>query len=221
MSFIEKKILAKSDKVFYLGKPQCDFQKRAFKKYSGKMFYYHPSYLPDEYGVVREENNLKNLINICYFGSFFQRNLEPLASLLDEKLEGVNIDIIGSGQIGGALQNNNRIKSIERNNKKDESMKIVKESDAHIVVGFRKGFSIPGKTFYYTNSNKPIIFLCDGPFSNEIEEYLKQFNRFILCQNTRECVKDAIFLAKKEIYSLKKYNCENLSPREAYKIFIE
>lgn len=86
------------------------------------------------------------------------------------------------------------------------------------------GIQIPGKTFYQTNTHKPIVVILDGPYKAKIKEELEKSKRFIFCDNNIKSITDVmegLLSGKYEIpwnTSLDYYNpkriCEDIIGRE-------
>ena len=74
---------------------------------------------------------------------------------------------------------------------------------------------IPGKLFYDMYSDKNILVITDGPYGNEIGEYLKTYKRFHFCENKKEDIIAALKqMQNMEPFKDKKYIEENFSPQK-------
>ncbi|HNW36650.1 MAG TPA: hypothetical protein PKM25_17055, partial [Candidatus Ozemobacteraceae bacterium] len=63
-----------------------------------------------------------------------------------------------------------------------------------LSLGGLAGVTHPaGKTFYYVNYDKPIVYIGDGVHRDYFAEYLNGFEgRFIICNNTVESIVEGI-----------------------------
>lgn len=219
---IEKKLLKSSDKIFYLGKPQCDVQKDRFSSFSNKMSFYNPSFLPD-FLFDQIEPKKSSLLQVSYFGSFNGRNIKPLSQIDQSQFPECNFTVLGTGAIDASCcRNDNRfqLKNIQRIFDAKQSFQIEVDADISITLNTETGFSLPGKCFYFTRINRPIIFIVDGPFSNELAEYMESFSRFIVCSNTKEDIELAVRRAIEDIKNKVVYSSRPFQPDVCYKDFL-
>ena len=79
---------------------------------------------------------------------------------------------------------------------------------------------IPGKIFYNTNSNKPILIILDGPYKEEMQEYLEDFQRFEFCENNEESIRKAVAKIQKEGGKVNLSQIHRLSPEAIAKDLI-
>ena len=184
--FLEKYALSKSSEIVYGTKTLCDIQKKLYNTQAQKMRYIDVSYCENE--LIEKQASSNNLFG--YSGNYFSdiRNIMPLYNafkdMTDEKLL-----IIGSGDV--CIQNTGNIQILKRV-PQTEIVKYENKMDILICILNTNCIQIPGKIFYNTNSNKPILVILDGPYKNEIKEYLISFNRFEFCENEKNSIKAAV-----------------------------
>lgn len=217
----EKYVLKKADISYFLGDPQRDFQKRAYPKYSSKMHSYHPSFYP--YKGDRRVDNSKNIA--LYFGNM-NKKIRDLSGLIESGnyINNCQIRIIGTDNPSFSPITPKNVSCLALANRicdLNEAMKI--ECDANISICFmnKKGFSLPGKIFYYSDLMRPIIIIRDGSFSAQIEDYLSQFNRFVFCDNSADSISKTIIEVIKNYQSYSSYNKETFSPKNSYSFIIK
>ena len=80
-----------------------------------------------------------------------------------------------------------------------EVLKMEEEYDILICICNSKGTQIPGKIYYCTGYHKPIIIILDSEYQEDLREYFKTFNRFILCENNVKSITSAIEKAKEKL----------------------
>ena len=56
----------------------------------------------------------------------------------------------------------------------------------------RKGNQIPGKVYHDASSTKDILFIKDGEYGNEIQEFFQKFNHYTFTDNTVEAIDSTI-----------------------------
>lgn len=219
LSLIEKPLLKSGDSIFYLGEPQLSFQKQVFKKWSKKMHCYSPSYFPKESAAPHP-----SIKTIGYYGVMDSsyRNLSPILSAA-QSFPNLSFLLKGPGHnsIASTLSNTKIILLKERESI-SEAFRTESSIDVSVCYINSHGFSLPGKIFYNSDIQRPILVILDGPFSQEFQTYLKTFDRFFFANNTEESIKNAI----KTILSSEDKLCSDetikrLSPQNSYRIFLK
>lgn len=193
---IERRILKQSSRIFYLGEVQMNFQKKVYKKFANRMNYYYPSFSP--YFPIAPLENKTSLCRVTYFGNMSSkiRNVMPLIET-SKYMPNCFFSIIGS--LGPDIDfSSPNLKYINSNIDKIDSLEAASliENDVDISICFlnKHGFSMPGKLFYYQNMQRHTLVIKDGPFQNEIEKCLSEFNCFEFCDNNPESIKQKISL---------------------------
>lgn len=192
----ERKALSYAGEVVYGTKILCDFQKKVFKKYSDKMRYVDICHsMPKDEG---RKATLRKKLTFGYFGNYYSaiRNILPLYHAF---LECENkLLICGTGDVKlascGQIEVRERV-SIE------EADRLEDDVDVIVCILNRNCIQIPGKIFYKTHIQKDILIILDGKYKEEIQKYLKEFKRFVFCNNTVESIRECVT----------KFSAENLS----------
>ena len=215
LHFVEKKLLAASDLVFYLGRTQMEFQRSAFPRYAAKMHYYYPSYYPYCRSIVKTSN----LMNVVYFGSFARgiRSVETLCATA-AKLPDVRFQIIGRGDLENiqSLQNLEVIIPEERIHDLETVERIENSADVSICYMNDRGFSLPGKFFYFTHLPKYILIIRNGKYRKAIEAELTPFQRYVFCDDEPESIAEALKRIGKDRTAGKVLNLDAFDPRSAF-----
>lgn len=183
----EKRILSFAEKVLYVSPITLDYQKKAFKEYSSKM-YWAP--LPSYYSTDNAINNDDDKV-YGYFGNYVSkvRNLNNFYEA--SKLKGIVVNICG--YTDQPLNSVDNINVYPRLDLKDLSVLEMK-TNVLVFLSNLNGGQIPGKIYQYSASDKIILFILDG--TDEEKEimfnYFSKFNRYIFCENDVQSICEAI-----------------------------
>ena len=207
----EKELILKADRVVYASPLTLDIQKKTFPKLAFKMDYANQVYA----NIVNEIKNLSTgddssgSISVGYFGAYksMVRNIMPLYNAAkDGKFK---LNICGFSDI--SLLNTNNI-SVHGMLSYKETIKMEDRSDILVCICNSKGTQIPGKIYYCTGYNKPIIVILDSEYIGYLKDYFNKFDRFILCKNEENSIKDAIEKAKDQLRYKEFKIVEELTP---------
>lgn len=174
---LEKKLISRCDLVIYGTRTLYHTQSAFYKSLSGKMRYIDICYTPSK--------NTSNCIEgnrLLYAGNYYSsiRDITPLAEAISLQNK-YTLDIYGNGDVD--LSN---YKNVEVHSRVDRETleKIEAQHSAIICVLNKTASQIPGKIFYDMCSDKAIIVLTDGTYSETILEDLESYHRFKVCKNT-------------------------------------
>lgn len=183
---IEFNILKRADKIIYVSPFTRDLQIKTFAPLSDKMTFLPPPYI--EAKTYLPSNNKK--ITLGYYGSYSStvRNINPLYKALNISTE---YKLIIAGNSDLPLSNTRTIQIYSRLNRNEIEV-LTSKSDVLVCILNKHGTQIPGKIYDYASTNKPIIIITDGNNRSEMGAYLKQFNRFVICENTEESILEAV-----------------------------
>ena len=212
VKYYEKKLIQKADRVIYASPLTLNIQKKTFPDFAFKMDYANQVYV----NVINEIKNIDNKVNnndsisLGYFGSYRSsiRNIIPLYNAV--KKDGrFKLNICGSSDI--KLSNTDNI-SVHGMLPYKETIKMEEESDILVCICNSRGTQIPGKIYYCTGYNKPIIVILDSEYKEELRDYLEAFNRFILCENNERAIINAIEEGKRQLNTHKYIINKQLTP---------
>lgn len=202
----EAKLLSMAYKVAYASPFTLIEQRKIYKEYSDKMICVNqPSKNLEDRNSSFEYSNTYEESDELFFGYVggYNENVRNIKPLYDCCLNNdILLDIVGNGDKSVKSIGTVRVFSSVSQNEAEE---IEKELDVVICLCNRFGTQIPGKIFYVASLQKPVIVIVDGDRRNGIKSYLESFNRYILCDNNKSSIYEAIQLARKEIISKKKY----------------
>lgn len=177
----EKKILSKSSGIIYVSPFTYKRQTELFTTLKERMHFIPLAYI-NEKKYEYKNSSMKN-VKIGYFGNFSSkiRDIRPIYEAISN-LETLHLTIVGDSDIFISSKNNI---SIDYERKSPcEIEKFEEGVDLLVVICNKKGTQIPGKLFYYAGTNKPILVIIERT-QQELGEYLKSFNRFIVCYNEK------------------------------------
>lgn len=209
--YIENYLLRMADEIVYCTPSLYNMQKEIHQNISGKMRWVDVGFTNKKQNKI-SSNTKKTTYLIGYFGSYplGVRNITPLLRVM-EYVKNSKLIVRGDSDIDKLQYPNVDIK-FERI-PLELVVSMEDKCDILICLGNSKGVQIPGKTFYYANYNKPIIFIADGYYKQVIKEYLSSFNRYIICDNNQESIKCAVNEAITMSSNFRTKSLERLKPK--------
>lgn len=200
----EKQIFSCADIIVYVSPLTEQAQKKTFPKYKDKMRFVPLPY--DKQKIYKTQENKK--ITIGYFGDYNSkiRNIMPLYDYCGQNTD-YNLIIAGSSNL--TLEEKDNIRVFPRI-RQEQVNELEEQCDILACICNKSGTQIPGKIYYYSATNKPILVILDGEYKNEITEYLSKYNRFIICENN---IEDINFKIQESLRENKSYApCIEFSP---------
>lgn len=186
MGLLEKRIIKNADKIIYVSPFTLELQRKSFAKFSDKM-----GFLPLMAGEESDdtEPDYKNPV-LGYFGDYMSkyRNIMPLYEAVKEHPE-YKLQIIGNSDI--TLESTDNIHVLPRVSI-EELNEYHRKTLIHVCVCNTYGTQIPGKIYYHSNLNRPILVIVDGADGHRIKKYLEKFNRYTICNNDPSDISRAI-----------------------------
>jgi hypothetical protein len=212
VKYCEGRLLSKADKVIYASPLTSEKQKETFVESSLKMDYASQVYvhsLTEKSGKVQNKSELSE-IEVGYFGAYSSsiRNILPLYNAAI--MGGFHLDICGYSDVLLESTNNITVHGLVPYN---EVVKMEKKADVLVCISNSKGTQIPGKIYYSVSYNKPIIVVLDSEYQEELREYFKTFDRYIICENNWKSIINAIEKAKFQLKKNDFYINEQLTPQ--------
>lgn len=214
VKYHEKKLISKADRIIYASPLTLKRQKEIFCDFAFKMDYANQGHTniqtaKDKNDITGSDIDLEN-IKFGYFGAYMSnvRNIIPLYNAAIE--EKVYLDICGGSDI--LLESTNNI-NVYGEVSYDQVIKMEKATDVLVSICNKRGTQIPGKIYYWAGYNKPIIVILDGEYKEELKYYLNDFDRYILCENNKESIINAILKAKKQLARCEYIINKQLTPK--------
>ncbi|WP_079506608.1 hypothetical protein [Mesobacillus jeotgali] len=207
----EKRLLSLADKIVYASPLTLKIQKKTYPELAYKMDYANQVYINESYeqkGLEKVER-VSSRITVGYFGAYDSsvRNIVPLYNA--GKTADFNLNICGATDLSLPSINNVYIHGMLSY---QQAVKMEKESNILICICNKRGTQIPGKLYYSTGYQKPIVVILDSEYKEELKEYLQSFKRFILCENEEGSIKEAIEKAKNQLAKRDFPISKNLTP---------
>ncbi len=215
--FLEKYILSQSNDIVYGTKTLLNIQQKLFTKEACKMRYIDVSYCTNKLTHNNDPNTNEKIFG--YSGNYYSniRNIQPLYEAFND-ISNCKLMIIGSGNV--KLHSTKNIEILHRVPQSDIE-EYENKMDVLICILNSGCAQIPGKVFYNTNSDKPILVILDGPYKNEIKEYLMSFERFEFCNNEKHSIKAAVNRILSKRYSANLESVKKLSPKSIIKQLLQ
>lgn len=211
---VENNLIKHADKICYVSPLTCNNQKKHFRSNADKMFFLP---LPYDKERITLSTYDEKILKIGYFGDYSSnvRNILPLYNVC-KKNKDIFLTIAGSSDI--ELSSCENVKIMPRISKNEVEI-LENECDVLVCVLNKSGTQIPGKIYYAAATNKAILVVLDGENSNIIEEFLRQYDRYIVCRNSENDIENALFQMKKKWRNY--MPLKEFSPREIASKLIE
>jgi hypothetical protein len=152
-------------------------------------------------------------ITIGYFGDYKSRvrDIGPIYRYAEKS----NIRLVIAGNSDLELLPKENIIIYPRISQ-DEVSRLEEEADVLLCILNKHGTQIPGKLYHYAATNKPILVLLDGEHKGEMADYIKAFDRYIICDNNEIEIDKAInrIIQQKEEWSPSQYFSPELVGRK-------
>lgn len=181
----EWSILRKADRIIYVTPFTCDFQKEIHPKIAHKI-----TFIPLPADMFETKSiQQTDVLRIAYLGDYNPtfRNLRPLYDAC-ANMDGVYLTIAGHGPMFTARPNICILPRIPQS----QALEIENEADVIICVCNLHGTQIPGKALYKASSDKHILIAIENNRHDEMRKYFESYNRFVVCDNTKESIGSAI-----------------------------
>ena len=187
---MEKRTLYFASKVVYATPFTLKEQMELYPEFANKMSWVHQAAI--SFGSKKKENNqFKNKISLVYCGDYRKetRNILPLYHAVKHFHDQFQLSIYGTSNFQ-LLSTDNII--VHGQVSRKEADRVEAEADVLVCICNLRGTQIPGKIYYLTDYDKPIIVIVDGNYKNELKKYFDDMKRFIVCENTENGIEEAI-----------------------------
>lgn len=195
---VEKKTLQLASKIVYATPFTLREQQKLYPKIASKMGYAHQAGLPVINCIDEKNTGQKEKITLVYCGDYRKetRNIMPLYQTVCQLGKNCELDIYGTSNVQLSSTDNVIVYGQVSREKADSAEQ---NADVLVCICNVKGTQIPGKVYYLTNYNKPIIVITDGEYKEELKKYFEKMKRFIVCGNQENDIKEAIQSARDTI----------------------
>jgi len=189
---LEHRILSYADRAVYCFPLLCEMEQRLHPEFAQKMTWSDVSYVEHPFDNGKPHNQQ---ITIGLFGAYQRRvrNIEPLLTSL-RSFPKVKFIIRGDSDVEINPSDYPNLDILPGRLPSAEVEQLETQCDILLSLGGLAGVTHPaGKTFYYVNYDKPIVYIGDGVHRDYFAEYLNGFEgRFIICNNTVESIVEGI-----------------------------
>lgn len=191
--FMEKKTLQPASKVVYATPFTLREQKNIYPAMAYKMSYAHQAAVSIVQCTDTTRANRNGKLSMVYCGDYRKetRNILPLYRAVKDLDENVELDIYGTSNLQLTSADN---VIIHGQVSREVADKAEQKADILVCICNIKGSQIPGKIYYLTSYNKPIIIITDGDYKEELKSYFNKMKRFIVCDNNEADIVNTIKL---------------------------
>jgi hypothetical protein len=192
---MEKRALQPASKIVYATPFTLKEQQELYPDLAGKMSYAHQAAVPVSNCNNLNQGNSKNVLSLVYCGDYRKetRNIMPLYQAVQNLKDDVELNIYGTSNLQLVSTDNVFVHGQVSRKEADQAEM---EADVLVCICNLKGSQIPGKIYYLTSYDKPIIVVIDGEYTNKLKKYLTDLKRFVVCENTDRDIKEAIQFVK-------------------------
>lgn len=184
---IERRIIKMADKVVYVSPFTADMLKEVHPKLSNRIDFVP---LPCEEIEQTSLQERSDTLKLVYLGDYSPsiRNILPLYDAVKE-LDNVQLTIAGISSL--KLESIDCITVLPRI-PQTQCHQLEAEADVSITVCNLRGTQIPGKVYYAAATQKHMLVILDGDEKDKMRAYIESFNRYIVCDNNVESIKEAL-----------------------------
>lgn len=185
----ESRLIRKADKAVYVTPFTHEMLLTAYPSLRDKL-----AFVPLPAEMLPIVNHPKSeILRISYLGDYNPafRNLRPLYEACAD-MESVELKMAGHGPQYPKCTNVLQLPRVPQ----QQARQIEDESDVLVCICNKTGTQIPGKIMYKTSTDKHILVAVEKDRHDEMVAYLQSFDRFIICDNTEESIRDAIMKIK-------------------------
>ena len=185
---IESGLLKGADKVIYTSPFTVEEQGNLFPRYKEKFYFVPTAYIKEKLFMDTD-----GTYTIGYYGAYKSkvRDIRPLYNACKNRND-LDLNIVGDTDI--VLEEKDNIKIYTRR----EIEEFENNTDLFVCILNKSGTQIPGKLYHYAATNRPVLVIVDGDKQDEMIQFLKNFNRYYICQNEELSIGEAITRIKSE-----------------------
>jgi glycosidase len=184
---LEHRILSYADRAVFCFPLLCEIEQRLHPEFAIKMMWSDVSYVEHPFDKGKPRNQQ---ITIGLFGAYQRRvrNVQPLLTSFSSFPQ-VKFIIRGDSDVEINPSDYPNLDIMPGRLPSAEVEQFESQCDILLSLGALAGITPPGKTFYYANYDKPIVYISDGVHKDYFSNYLNGFDdRFITCSNTVESI---------------------------------
>ena len=204
---IERKLLSYADKAVFCYPLLCEMEQKLHPEFAGKMTWSDVGFTEHLYcgdkgcNTNRDELVINKKLKIGLFGSYHSkvRNIFPFLEAI-KHFPDVLFILRGDSDLHINKKDYFNLDVVEGRLPVNEIEMLEQECDILLCLGGQSGITHPaGKVFYNANYLKPIVYIGDGVHNDYFKDYLRQFDRFIVCDNTELSIRHGIICAIQQL----------------------
>lgn len=207
---IENKIISSVDGLVFTTQPTINAYE---KHYSHKVNY---CLVPCGFSNVIEDNQgVTEKISFIYTGIAYKRDrdLTSFIRVIGNKSEDVDFTLIGTLS-GSFISESYKYENVLCKGRVsyNKSLEIISKSDVLVHIGNFGTLQVPGKTYIYLASKKPILYIKQEKKCDPTEQVLKEFPGVVIAENNEKDLERAvsyIILNYKELKHNSEIRCES------------
>lgn len=186
---MEADMIKYADRICYVSPFTLLEQKKMFRKYAHKMIFTPTPGLSYGEDLIQKDKKGGKL-RIGYFGSYYSsaRNLKPFYQA-SRRAKDVVVYIIGDSDID--LESGDGV-VIHQRIDKEKLEYYIKDCDVLVCLMNLKGNQIPGKVYHDALLTKDILFIKDGEYGDDIQNFFDKYHHYTFVSNDENKILHAI-----------------------------
>ena len=221
---IENKMISNVDGIVFTTQPTIDAYEKEYKHKSEYCL------VPCGFSSIIEDKKVNskdnNRISFIYTGIAYKRDRDLTSIIRVVGSKGKEIDFTLIGTLSGAfISESRKFDNVKCNGRVpyNESLDMISKSDILVHIGNFGTLQVPGKTYIYLASKKPILYIKQEKKCDPTEQVLKDFPGVVIAENNEKDIERAVSYIisnysdikqksemRCESEKLKKYDWENL-----------
>ena len=166
--------------------------------------------------IIEDIEHEKKEVVFTYTGTAYKRD-RNLAPFIESVCKRTDVKALFVGSISGDIQQ--AYQSYDNVIFKgrvpyDESLQLIGKTDVLVHIGNFGTMQVPGKTYIYLSSKKPILYVQQQEENDPTLAVIEKFKAVITCKNTFEDISKSIDTLIKDFSKLKKDAKERINSEE-------
>lgn len=189
VQWYEQRMIKDADKVVYVSPFTAEMQRKAYPDMANKLSFVPLPCIANETKAEVLPKQKTRKLRLAYMGDYSSsiRNILPLYEAC-KIMPDVELTIAGISNL--KLQPTENIIVLPRV-PHSQAVQIEEESDVSVTICNLRGTQIPGKLYYSASMQKHLLVLVDGDDPKAIKNYLQQYNRYEVADNTIDAIQSA------------------------------
>lgn len=211
----EKKLIKECDYAFFNSGFVMDMYQKKYKDESGKFFEF--DLIAEPIPMYKQLESKKEFV-VGYFGTYHSsvRNIIPFYNAV--RSLGIKSQIVGVSNL--QLNNTDKINIINKLVPYEECLVFERNVHCLVVIANFRSNVLPGKSFYYCGTQKPILYILDGSWNTKsfVKKKFGNYPNVYLCENNEKDISQTIQIIINDLQERKQYPLvEDFSSRSIIK----